>query len=62
MVTPYPLHVTYRSANWSDNWQQVGEWMPVGPLFSIQCEDVEGPVDILLPHVLHVTNVAGQYF
>ncbi|XP_035670224.1 uncharacterized protein LOC118411842 [Branchiostoma floridae] len=52
VVTPYPLHVTYRSANWSDNWQQVGEWMPVGPLFSIQCEDVEGPVDILLPHVL----------
>eukprot|EP00058_Branchiostoma_floridae_P016444 XP_002601932.1 hypothetical protein BRAFLDRAFT_86416 [Branchiostoma floridae] len=52
VVTPYPLHVTCRSANWSDNWQQVGEWMPVGPLFSIQCEDVEGPVDILLPHVL----------
>ncbi|XP_078576497.1 uncharacterized protein LOC144862102 isoform X1 [Branchiostoma floridae x Branchiostoma japonicum] len=52
VVTPYPLHVTYRSANWSDNWQQVGEWMPVGPLFSIQCDDVEGPVDILLPHVL----------
>ncbi|XP_078578775.1 uncharacterized protein LOC144863467 isoform X2 [Branchiostoma floridae x Branchiostoma japonicum] len=52
VVTPYPLHVTYRSANWSDNWQQVVEWMPVGPLFSIQCEDVEGPVDILLPHVL----------
>ncbi|XP_035669532.1 uncharacterized protein LOC118411382 [Branchiostoma floridae] len=56
VVTPYPLHVTYRSANWSDNWQQVGEWMPVGPLFSIQCEDVEGPVDILLPHVLHLTK------
>ncbi|XP_035670219.1 uncharacterized protein LOC118411838 [Branchiostoma floridae] len=32
--------------------------MPVGPLFSIQCEDVEGPVDILLPHVLHITNDA----
>ncbi|XP_035669551.1 uncharacterized protein LOC118411394 [Branchiostoma floridae] len=30
--------------------------MPVGPLFSIQCEDVEGPVDILLPHVLHLTE------
>ncbi|XP_066304339.1 uncharacterized protein [Branchiostoma lanceolatum] len=56
VVTPYPLHVTYRSANWSDNWQQVGEWMPVGPLFSIQCEDVEGPVDILLPHVLHLAD------
>ncbi|XP_078579797.1 uncharacterized protein LOC144863982 [Branchiostoma floridae x Branchiostoma japonicum] len=56
VVTPYPLHVTYRSANWSDNWQQVGEWMPVGPLFSIQCEDVEGPVDILLPHVLYLTE------
>ncbi|CAH1247173.1 MFHAS1 [Branchiostoma lanceolatum] len=56
VVTPYPLHVTYRSANWSDNWQQVGEWMPVGPLFSIQCEDVEGPVDILLPHVLHLDD------
>ncbi|XP_078579531.1 uncharacterized protein LOC144863827 [Branchiostoma floridae x Branchiostoma japonicum] len=56
VVTPYPLHVTYRSANWSDNWQQVGEWMPVGPLFSIQCEDVEGPVDILLPHVLCLTD------
>ncbi|XP_078577349.1 uncharacterized protein LOC144862587 [Branchiostoma floridae x Branchiostoma japonicum] len=55
VVTPYPLHVTYRSANWSDNWQQDQGWMPVGPLFSIQCEDVEGPVDILLPHVLHVT-------
>ncbi|XP_066304387.1 uncharacterized protein [Branchiostoma lanceolatum] len=54
VVTPYPLHVTYRSANWSDSWQQVGEWMPVGPLFSIQCEVVEGPVDILLPHVLHL--------
>ncbi|XP_078576561.1 uncharacterized protein LOC144862145 [Branchiostoma floridae x Branchiostoma japonicum] len=52
VVTPYQLHVTYRSANWSDNWQQVGEWMPIGPLFSIQCEDVEGLVDILLPHVL----------
>ncbi|XP_035670229.1 uncharacterized protein LOC118411848 [Branchiostoma floridae] len=52
VVTPYPLHVTYRSANWSDNWQQVGEWMPVGPLFSIQCEGVEGPMEILLPHVL----------
>ncbi|XP_035670262.1 uncharacterized protein LOC118411878 [Branchiostoma floridae] len=58
VVTPYPLHVTYRSANWSDNWQQGQGWMPVGPLFSIQCEDVEGPVDILLPHVLHVTNDA----
>eukprot|EP00058_Branchiostoma_floridae_P016441 XP_002601929.1 hypothetical protein BRAFLDRAFT_86413 [Branchiostoma floridae] len=56
VVTPYPLHVTYRSANWSDNWQQVGEWMPVGPLFSIQCEDVEGPVDILLPHVLRLNQ------
>ncbi|CAH1247174.1 MFHAS1 [Branchiostoma lanceolatum] len=56
VVTPYPLHVTYRSANWSDNWQQVGEWMPVGPLFSIQCENVEGPVDILLPHVLHLDD------
>ncbi|XP_066304393.1 uncharacterized protein [Branchiostoma lanceolatum] len=56
VVTPYPLHVTYRSANWSDSWQQVGEWMPVGPLFSIQCEDVEGPVDILLPHVLHLDD------
>ncbi|XP_078681742.1 uncharacterized protein LOC144916490 [Branchiostoma floridae x Branchiostoma belcheri] len=56
VVTPYPLHVTYRSANWSDRWPQVGEWMPVGPLFSIQCEDVEGPVDILLPHVLHLTE------
>eukprot|EP00058_Branchiostoma_floridae_P024930 XP_002610420.1 hypothetical protein BRAFLDRAFT_72355 [Branchiostoma floridae] len=56
VVTPYPLHVTYRSANWSDNWQHVGEWMPVGPLFSIQCEDVEGPVDILLPHVLGLAD------
>eukprot|EP00058_Branchiostoma_floridae_P016480 XP_002601968.1 hypothetical protein BRAFLDRAFT_94539 [Branchiostoma floridae] len=56
VVTPYPLHVTYRSANWFDNWQQVGEWMPVGPLFSIRCEDVEGPVDILLPHVLHLAD------
>ncbi|XP_035660379.1 uncharacterized protein LOC118405086 [Branchiostoma floridae] len=56
VVTPYLLHVTYRSANWSDNWQQVGEWMPVGPLVSIQCEDVEGPVDILLPHVLHLAD------
>ncbi|XP_078604923.1 uncharacterized protein LOC144878333 [Branchiostoma floridae x Branchiostoma japonicum] len=56
VMTPYPLHVTYRSVNWSDRWQQVGEWMPVGPLFSIQCEDVEGPVDILLPHVLHLTG------
>ncbi|XP_078576568.1 uncharacterized protein LOC144862151 [Branchiostoma floridae x Branchiostoma japonicum] len=54
VLTPYPLHVTYRSANWSDKWQQVGEWMPVGPLFSIKCEDVEGPVDIQLPHVLHL--------
>ncbi|XP_019625504.1 PREDICTED: uncharacterized protein LOC109470861 [Branchiostoma belcheri] len=54
VVTPYPLHVTYRSANWSDNWQQDQGWMAVGPLFSIQCEDVEGPVDILLPHVLHL--------
>ncbi|XP_078660014.1 uncharacterized protein LOC144904751 [Branchiostoma floridae x Branchiostoma belcheri] len=53
VVTPYPLHVTYRSANWSDNWQQDQGWMAAGPLFSIQCEDVEGPVDILLPHVLH---------
>ncbi|XP_066304255.1 uncharacterized protein [Branchiostoma lanceolatum] len=59
VVTPYPLHVIYRSANWSDNWQQVGEWMPVGPLFSIQCEDVEGPVDILLPHVLHLDDATG---
>eukprot|EP00058_Branchiostoma_floridae_P016482 XP_002601970.1 hypothetical protein BRAFLDRAFT_94541 [Branchiostoma floridae] len=58
VVTSYPLHVTYRSANWSDNWQQVGEWMPLGPLFSIQCEDVEGPVDILLPHVLCLTDVS----
>ncbi|XP_078694375.1 uncharacterized protein LOC144923587 [Branchiostoma floridae x Branchiostoma belcheri] len=54
VVTPYPLHVTYRSANWSDNWQQDQGWMAVGPLFSIQCEDVEGPVDIELPHVLHL--------
>ncbi|XP_019639397.1 PREDICTED: uncharacterized protein LOC109481305 [Branchiostoma belcheri] len=54
VVTPYPLHVTYRSANWSDNWQQDQGWMAVGPLFSIQCEDVEGPVDILLPHVLYL--------
>ncbi|XP_078660016.1 uncharacterized protein LOC144904753 [Branchiostoma floridae x Branchiostoma belcheri] len=54
VVTPYPLHVTYRSANWSDNWQQDQGWMAAGPLFSIQCEDVEGPVDILLPHVLHL--------
>eukprot|EP00058_Branchiostoma_floridae_P016446 XP_002601934.1 hypothetical protein BRAFLDRAFT_86418 [Branchiostoma floridae] len=52
VVTPYPLHVTYRSANWSDNFKQDQGWIPVGPLFSIQCEDVEGPVDILLPHVL----------
>ncbi|KAI8521041.1 hypothetical protein Bbelb_007950 [Branchiostoma belcheri] len=59
VVTPYPLHVTYRSANWSDRWPQVGEWMPVGPLFSIQCKDVEGPVDILLPHVLHLANATG---
>ncbi|XP_078660011.1 uncharacterized protein LOC144904749 [Branchiostoma floridae x Branchiostoma belcheri] len=59
VVTPYPLHVTYRSANWSDRWPQVGEWMPVGPLFSIQCEDVEGPVDILLPHVLHLADATG---
>eukprot|EP00058_Branchiostoma_floridae_P023273 XP_002608763.1 hypothetical protein BRAFLDRAFT_73982 [Branchiostoma floridae] len=56
VVTPYSLHVTYRSANWSDKWQEVGEWMPVGQLFSIQCEDVEGPVDILLPHVLHLAD------
>ncbi|KAI8514053.1 hypothetical protein Bbelb_083770 [Branchiostoma belcheri] len=54
VVTPYPLHVTYRSANWSDNWQEDQGWMPVGPLFSIQCEDVEGSVDIQLPHVLHL--------
>ncbi|KAI8521056.1 hypothetical protein Bbelb_008100 [Branchiostoma belcheri] len=54
VVTPYPLHVTYRSANWSDRWPQVGEWMPLGPLFSIQFEDAEGPVDILLPHVLYL--------
>ncbi|KAI8521038.1 hypothetical protein Bbelb_007920 [Branchiostoma belcheri] len=59
VVTPYPLHVTYRSANWSDRWPQVGEWMPVGPLFSIQCENVEGPVDILLPHVLHLADAIG---
>ncbi|XP_078681325.1 uncharacterized protein LOC144916166 [Branchiostoma floridae x Branchiostoma belcheri] len=59
VVTPYPLHVTYRSANWSDRWPQVKEWMPVGPLFSIQCEDVEGPVDILLPHVLHLADATG---
>ncbi|XP_035677312.1 uncharacterized protein LOC118416329 [Branchiostoma floridae] len=56
VVTPYPLHVTYKSANWSDHWQQVGEWMPVGQLFSILCEDVEGSVDILLPHVLHLAD------
>ncbi|XP_035675449.1 uncharacterized protein LOC118415176 [Branchiostoma floridae] len=56
VVTPYPLHVTYKSANWSENWAEVEEWMPVGQLFSIQCEDVEGPVDILLPHVLHLTD------
>eukprot|EP00058_Branchiostoma_floridae_P016669 XP_002602157.1 hypothetical protein BRAFLDRAFT_97971 [Branchiostoma floridae] len=56
VVTPYPLHVTYKSANWSDRWQQVGEWMPVGQLFSILCEDVEGSVDILLPHVLHLAD------
>ncbi|KAI8514051.1 hypothetical protein Bbelb_083750, partial [Branchiostoma belcheri] len=54
VVTPYPLHVTYRSANWSDNWQEDQGWMAVGPLFSIQCEDVEGPMDIQLPHVLHL--------
>ncbi|KAI8521039.1 hypothetical protein Bbelb_007930 [Branchiostoma belcheri] len=58
VVTPYPLHVTYRSANWSDNWQQDQGWMAVGPLFSMQCEDVEGPVDILLPHVLYMTDDA----
>ncbi|XP_078681713.1 uncharacterized protein LOC144916462 [Branchiostoma floridae x Branchiostoma belcheri] len=57
VVTPYPLHVTYRSVNWSDySWPREEEWMPVGPLFSIQCENVEGPVDILLPHVLHLTE------
>ncbi|KAI8495096.1 hypothetical protein Bbelb_270820 [Branchiostoma belcheri] len=57
VVTPYPLHVTYRSANWSDyTWPQEQGWMAVGPLFSIQCEDVEGPVDILLPHVLHLAE------
>ncbi|XP_078660015.1 uncharacterized protein LOC144904752 [Branchiostoma floridae x Branchiostoma belcheri] len=59
VVTPYPLHVTYRSANWSDNWQQDQGWMAAGPLFSIQCEDVEGPVDILLPHVLHLDGGTG---
>ncbi|KAI8484858.1 hypothetical protein Bbelb_374550 [Branchiostoma belcheri] len=59
VVTPYPLHVTYRSANWSDNWQQNQGWMAAGPLFSIQCEDVEGPVDILLPHVLHLDGGTG---
>ncbi|KAI8484861.1 hypothetical protein Bbelb_374580 [Branchiostoma belcheri] len=59
VVTPYPLHVTYRSANWSDRWPQVGEWMAVGPLFSILCGDVEGPVDILLPHVLHLADATG---
>ncbi|CAH1261695.1 MFHAS1 [Branchiostoma lanceolatum] len=59
VVTPYPLHVTYRSANWSDNWQQE-QWTPVGPLFSIQCKDVEGPVDILLPHVLHLVEGEGE--
>ncbi|XP_035674603.1 uncharacterized protein LOC118414573 isoform X1 [Branchiostoma floridae] len=63
VVTPYPLNVTYRSANWSDySWPLEGEeWMPVGPLFSIQCEDVEGPVDLLLPHVLaDITEVTRQ--
>ncbi|XP_078589129.1 uncharacterized protein LOC144869582 isoform X2 [Branchiostoma floridae x Branchiostoma japonicum] len=58
VVTPYPLDVTYRSENWSDySWPQEGEeWMPVGPLFSIRCEDVEGPVDLLLPQVLHLAD------
>eukprot|EP00058_Branchiostoma_floridae_P013942 XP_002599430.1 hypothetical protein BRAFLDRAFT_106573 [Branchiostoma floridae] len=73
VVTPYPLDVTYRSANWSDcSWPLEGEdLMPVGPLFSIKCEDVEGPVDLLLPHVLadttevtrqdlHVVHVVGN--
>ncbi|XP_078665255.1 uncharacterized protein LOC144907766 [Branchiostoma floridae x Branchiostoma belcheri] len=61
VVTPYPLHVTYKSANWSDHtWsqEQEQEWMPVGPFFSIKCEDVEGPVDILLPHVLYIDDAS----
>eukprot|EP00058_Branchiostoma_floridae_P022607 XP_002608097.1 hypothetical protein BRAFLDRAFT_91425 [Branchiostoma floridae] len=59
VVTPYPLGVTsYRSENWSDySWPEEGEdLMPVGPLLSIQCVDVEGPVDLLLPHVMHLAN------
>ncbi|XP_078684124.1 uncharacterized protein LOC144917708 [Branchiostoma floridae x Branchiostoma belcheri] len=61
VVTPYPLHVTYRSANWSDHtWsqEQEQEWMPVGPFFSIKCQDIEGPVDILLPHVLYIDDAS----
>ncbi|XP_019628349.1 PREDICTED: uncharacterized protein LOC109472925 [Branchiostoma belcheri] len=61
VVTPYPLHVTYKSANWSDHtWsqEQEQEWMPVGPFFSIKCQVVEGPVDILLPHVLYIDDAS----
>eukprot|EP00058_Branchiostoma_floridae_P002993 XP_002588481.1 hypothetical protein BRAFLDRAFT_117008 [Branchiostoma floridae] len=58
VVTSYPLNVTYKIANWSEySWPQgAREWMPVGPLFSIQCEDVKVSVDILLPHVLHLAE------
>ncbi|XP_078579085.1 uncharacterized protein LOC144863611 [Branchiostoma floridae x Branchiostoma japonicum] len=59
VVTPCTLHVSYWCENWSGHeWRKEDEkrWKPVGPMFSIKCEDVDGPVDILLPHVLHISK------
>ncbi|KAI8492988.1 hypothetical protein Bbelb_289920 [Branchiostoma belcheri] len=45
--------------NWSaHDWKKEDKekWKPVGPMFSIKCEEMEGPVDILLPHVLHLSE------
>ncbi|XP_019630212.1 PREDICTED: uncharacterized protein LOC109474361 isoform X2 [Branchiostoma belcheri] len=59
VVTPCKLHVSYWWENWSAHeWKEEDKekWRPVGPMFSIKCEEMEGPVDILLPHVLHLSE------
>ncbi|XP_078697458.1 uncharacterized protein LOC144925355 [Branchiostoma floridae x Branchiostoma belcheri] len=61
VVTPCPIQLTYRTVNPSEHWPGSEDWELIGPLFHIQCnhgDDV--PVELLLPHVLDLSEEDGS--
>ncbi|KAI8506488.1 hypothetical protein Bbelb_159150 [Branchiostoma belcheri] len=51
------MTMTYQTTPMLEKWEHQGDFVPVGPPFSIHCDVSDDmPVDILLPHILHLSK------